>query len=133
MEEKRIDFVAALQDECNNTGMCLFCDILDEDEQLKTDTMNFLQKTGENIDQIIFGAVGLGMYLLERLHPDLTWDEIADWFREYWIDDVTIHDGMTNPIDAALDRARIRLEAEKEEIETKSKNQNDEAMNNINN
>lgn len=70
-------------------------------------------ETGRDFDQIIYGAVGLGLYLAECLHPG-DYYSVIDEFRKYWITDVSIHEGMTTIIDAALERAKTRLQAEKE-------------------
>ena len=69
MEENSIDFAAGLEDYVQSTLLEDLSSYLAEDEQLKEDTIRFLIETGTNFDQIIYGAVGLGVYLMERLRP----------------------------------------------------------------
>ena len=112
MEENSIDFAATLEDYALSTGCDdLHTSFLDEDEQLKVDTIQFLINTGTDFDQIIYGAVGLGFYLMERLRPG-DYDYVNREFCRHWIDNLNLHKGMTDIIDAALERAKSRIDAD---------------------
>ena len=111
MEENSIDFAAELEDYVQSTLRDDLSSYLDEDEQLKKDTIQFLIETGTNFDQIIYGAVGLGVYLVQRLWPG-DYDYVNDNFCQYWIESLNIHEGMTGIIDAALERAKSRIDAD---------------------
>ena len=111
MEENSIDFAAELEDYVQSTLRDDLSSYLDEDEQLKKDTIQFLIETGTNFDQIIYGAVGLGVYLMERLRPGDN-DYVNDNFYQHWIESLSIHEGMTGIIDAALIRAKKRIDAD---------------------
>ena len=79
------------------------CDLLDADQELTKQILNYLNKTGNNIEQIVFGGVAIGKYLLNRLYPSDECNE--DLFRSFWIDPCDYNEEITSIVNAAINRA----------------------------
>ena len=71
---------------------------MDNDHALTVAVLDYLTKSGTNLDQIIFSAVAIGNYLLEKFRPD---DCGYDRFHEFWIE----QSWLTEEAQALVDRA----------------------------
>ena len=84
---------------------------LDEDKELVAQIKDFLNDTGVSIQEIAFGGVAVGLYLLQKLFPT---NYNYDHFGEFWIDTCRIDDRVIDSIDSAINRAVNRWIAEEE-------------------
>ena len=90
-EEK--DEIAILNDELDVVNEAL------NDKQLCNEMLSFLYTTGINCNALLFGAVGLADYVIERYSPnDCGYDVFNDW----WI--ASCYFNGTDMIDRAISR-----------------------------
>ncbi len=79
---------------------------LDDDQELTVQILDYLKKTGDNIEQLVFGGVAVGMYLLEKLYPT---DCGYDHFGDFWLDTCCLQQDAVCSIDNAINRAIDRM------------------------
>ena len=94
-------------DSIRNSLLCF----LDEDKELAAQIKGFLNDTGVSIQEIAFGGVAVGLYLLQKLFPTNCG---YDSFGDFWIDTCRIDGRVIDSIDSAINRAVNRWIAEEE-------------------
>jgi len=75
---------------------------LDCDQELTSVIHQLTDTTGSNIEQIIFGGVALGKYIIEKLFPNRVDPE---FFWDFWIDTCQYNADAIAAIDHSIDRA----------------------------
>lgn len=79
-------------------------DALDDDRDLTAQLLKFQNDTGSCIQQIAYGGIGIGLYLLQKLYPTYTICN-GDKFGDLWLDSCQIQDSIVNAVDYAINRA----------------------------
>lgn len=79
---------------------------MNEDAVLTQAVLNYLAKSGSNWEQIIFGAVAMGDYILSKCWPD---DCGYDAFNKFWIEPSELSPEAHSIIGQAANRAFDRL------------------------
>lgn len=79
-------------------------DTLDDDRDLTAQLLKFQNDTGTCIQQIAYGGIGIGLYLLQKLYPTYTICT-GDKFGDFWLDSCQIQDSIINAVNSAIDRA----------------------------
>ena len=90
---------------------------MNEDAVLTQAVLNYLAKSGSNWEQIIFGAVAMGDYILSKCWPD---DCGYDAFNKFWIEPAELSPEAHAIIAQAVNRAFDRM------ITSEAKKQHDE-------
>lgn len=72
-DSERWDFLCKSVD--NGYFRDTLLEYLDDDQELTVQILDYLKKTGSNIEQLVVGGVAVGMYLLGKLYP-------TDWNRD---------------------------------------------------
>lgn len=75
---------------------------MDNDHALTVAVLDYLTQNGTNVEQIIFGAVAIGNYLLEKFRPD---DCGYDRFHEFWIEPSRLTEEAQALVDRAVNNA----------------------------
>lgn len=75
---------------------------LDCDQELTSAIHQFVDTTGNNIEQIIFGGVALGKYIIEKLYPNRVDPE---FFWDFWIDTCQYNADVIAAIDHSIEHA----------------------------
>lgn len=107
-DSERWDFLCKSVD--NGYFRDTLLEYLNDDQELTVQILDYLKKTGNNIEQLVFGGVAVGMYLLEKLHPT---DCGYDHFGEFWLECCYLQNDAVCSIDNAINRAIDRMLDEK--------------------
>ena len=106
-EERRSCLCTSLYEES-------FCEsvleLLDHDNTLTGQILNYLYSSGYNIEQVVFGGIAIGLYLLKRLLPED--GELINHFKGFWIEPCDLSEEMTSIVDAAINRALNKMIAD---------------------
>ena len=83
----------------------LLLNALDDDQELTLQMQECLKATGTSIQELAFGGIAIGAYILDTLYPyDSGWDR----FGEFWLDacwgNESIGQTIHNAINKALDK-----------------------------
>ena len=101
--------------EHENKLLLRLLDALDDDKDLTDQLLKFQNDTGSCMQQIAYGGIGIGLYLLQKLYPTYTMCN-DDQFVCFWLESCHIQDTVVNAVNNAIDRAIAKIIAEEESM-----------------
>ena len=84
----------------------LLLSTMDDDQELTSQLAEFMNTSGISIQEIAYGGVAIGNYLLEKLYPT---DCGYDHFGEFWVESCCVRSEIMCSIDNAINRAFDKL------------------------